>query len=405
MSTSLGLNINAGATYSPNATFAAQPVPRNAAVAFALSLLLPGLGQFYCRKNSRAAWTLGFFLISAISTILLTPELVGENSAGSALLWGILFRVAVFLYGFAFLDAYFTAREMSAGTDPFIAENPRIAAILNLLTRGFGYFYLGQRTLGFAVFIGLGIFQQVVLRGMAGTKDASGGAALFLEAILAGLGIHAYVIGQKREKEILATIQPPPQSPASGLPAAVPIALAVLLGVAYLGLCCIGLILPDYSTIDQTPAGISRTTDAVTYSNALYGIRLTAPSTWTLTGQDTKVFVGGSRNDQVCFAELRAAAWSPLLSLNSYNRALASSLARPERKGSHILKTSPTTLAGLSAQDISLTVNQQAMAIAEHQIIARNHLTLYVLTLDSLPASVANCRGDFAFIQQNISIH
>ena len=65
MSTSTGLNIGASA-YVPASkpTFVPQPVPRNPALAFLLSLLLPGLGQFYCRKNSRGAWTLIPFLIA-----------------------------------------------------------------------------------------------------------------------------------------------------------------------------------------------------------------------------------------------------------------------------------------------------------------------------------------------------
>src|SRR6266481_8886128 len=182
MSTPTGLNLGAS-TYVPvsKPTFTPQPVLGNPGLAFLLSLLLPGLGQFYCRKNSRGAWTLAFFLLSLGATIWLTPMLVGADSDLAAFGWGILLRVAVFLYVFAFLDAYFTAREMSAGTDPFIAESPRVAAILNLLTRGFGYFYLGQRAAGFAVFLGLGIFQQVISKNV-GQENQSGGG-LFMEAV------------------------------------------------------------------------------------------------------------------------------------------------------------------------------------------------------------------------------
>jgi hypothetical protein len=102
MSTPIGLNLNSS-TYVPASkpTFAAQPVPRNAALAFLLSLVLPGLGQFYCRKNSRGAWTLGFFVTSLSVTIWRTPMLAGEAAGGAALAWGVLLRVAVFLYGFA----------------------------------------------------------------------------------------------------------------------------------------------------------------------------------------------------------------------------------------------------------------------------------------------------------------
>src|ERR1700720_4746161 len=201
MSTPSGLNLG-GSTYVPASkpTFAAQPVPRNAALAFFLSLLLPGLGQFYCRKNSRAAWTMGLFLISLSVTIWLTPTLASDPA--TALIWGVLLRFAVFLYVFAFLDAYFTAREMTAGTDPFIAENPRVAAILNLLTRGFGYFYLGQRTLGFAVFFGLMFFQAPL------AKTAAGG--LVIELILAAMGAHATASLAKTRKKSWPRCNCPP---------------------------------------------------------------------------------------------------------------------------------------------------------------------------------------------------
>lgn len=140
---------------------------------------------------------MAFFLIGLGATIWQTPMLAGAD--GLAMLWGVLFRIAVFLYVFAFPDAYFTAREMTAGTDAFIAENPRVAAILNLLTHGFGYFYLGQRAAGFAVFIGLGILQQMILSSIKGDKE---GGALFMELILAGMAVHAYRIARKGEKEI-----------------------------------------------------------------------------------------------------------------------------------------------------------------------------------------------------------
>lgn len=405
MSTPLGLNLSASA-YVPatKPTFAPQPVPRNPAHAFLLSLLLPGLGQFYCRKNSRGIWTLVFFLVSSVAAILLTPVLVGEYSILAVFAWGVLLRVAIFLYVFAFLDAYFTAREMSAGSDPFIAESPRIAAILNLLTRGFGYFYLGQRGLGFAVFIGLGIFQQTILRNF--TSGAEGAAPILMEFILAALGMHAYGIARKREKEILATIELPPQPTyPTGLPAAIPVGLAVLFGVLYSGLCSIGLLLPNYSTLDQTLARIRQAEQETVYSNPVYGVDLRAPASWSLADQDTERLVSAHRDDNVCFADLRLVAWSPVLPANSYARALSAMLARPENKGSRILQIEPATLAGLPAQDISLTITVQGTPVSQHQIAARRGLTLYILTMDSLPDSALACQPDFRFIQQNLALH
>jgi hypothetical protein len=128
------------------------------------------------------------------------------------LVLGGVLRITLFLYIFAFLDAFFTAREMTAGTDAFIVESPRVAAILNLLTRGFGYFYLGKSTLGFAVFIGLGVFQQMTMRSMTDKENAGGG--LCMELVQIGLAADAYRIAGEREKQILATSSSFPGPPA-----------------------------------------------------------------------------------------------------------------------------------------------------------------------------------------------
>src|SRR5215469_1651865 len=180
-----------------NVLFQPQPVPKSPLLAFLVSLIFPGAGQIYCGKTSRGLWTLAFFLPALATTVYLTRQLGSPEGMEVVFPWGIVLRIALFLYVFAFLDAFFTAREMTAGTDAFIAESPRIAAILNLLTRGFGYFYLGHRAAGFAVFIGLGIFLQSILN--SASKGDPGVVGLFMEAVSAGLAIHAYGIARKRE--------------------------------------------------------------------------------------------------------------------------------------------------------------------------------------------------------------
>lgn len=292
---------------------------------------------------------------------------------------------------------------MTAGIDPFIAESPRVAAILNLLTRGFGYFYLGQRAAGFAVFIGFGIFLQSILNSFGREDRAASG--LFMEAVLAGLAIHAYGIARKREKEILVTIEPAPQlSALGGLPPAVPVGLAALFAAAYLGLCCIAFFLPDYSAINQTPARISPGDKETVYTNPEYGVEFRAPAAWSLADQDTRYLVTGRRNDDVCAADVRLVAWSPIMPLGSYLRALSAQLERPENKRSRIVQSAPTMLGGLPARDIVLTVGQQESQITEHQIAARKGMTLYILRMGSLTNSTAACQSDFQFIQQHLAL-
>jgi hypothetical protein len=188
-------------TDTATAIFKPQPVPRSPFVAFFLSLVFPGAGQIYCGKTSRGLWILGIVLPALVITVYLTLQLGSPEGKEGMFFWGILLRITLFLYVFAFLDAFFTAREMTAGTDAFIAESPRVAAILNLLTRGFGYFYLGQRKLGFAVFFGLMFFSAPLAMTAAGN--------LVMEFILAALGAHAYSIARQTEKSILATVELP----------------------------------------------------------------------------------------------------------------------------------------------------------------------------------------------------
>jgi hypothetical protein len=221
-----------------------------------------------------------------------------------------------------------------------------------------------------------------------------------MEALLAGIAIDAYRIARKREKEILATIEPPPQFAVGGLPSAVPVGLAALLGAVYVGLCCIKFFMPDYSAINQTPARISQQEKETVYENLAYGVEFRAPNTWSFADQDTKRLVSGRRSDNVCAANLRLVAWSPILPLGSYVHALSEQMEQPQNKESHLGRISPATLGGLPARDIVITIDQKGNSLTEHQIVARRGMTLYVLTTYSLTESTTDCQSDFRFIQQ-----
>lgn len=124
---------------------------KNPLVAFALSLIFPGLGHLYLGLTARALWAAGF---QCLGIILITMQ-------GTLHGQGILMVPSI--YCFAALDAYFAAREWNAGAlDRLTGANPRIAAIINLLTKGFGYFYLGDRTKGVICFIVVGAVQAVL---------------------------------------------------------------------------------------------------------------------------------------------------------------------------------------------------------------------------------------------------
>ena len=111
------------------------------ALALLLSLLCPGLGHLYIGLFSRAAWI--FF-----SELLCLAFLALQGSLQAAAVLSI-----PTIYCFAVIDAYFGAREWNAGATSLLeGTNPRIVTVLNLLTKGFGYFYLGDRTKGLLCF-------------------------------------------------------------------------------------------------------------------------------------------------------------------------------------------------------------------------------------------------------------
>lgn len=201
---------------------------RSAGVAFLLSLILPGAGQFYCRKGARGWVTLGFWLLGF--ALCFSPNL---NARGTGLL------LVFVLWTFSFLDAYFTATEINSGEDAQVdVQNPRIAVTLNLLTAGFGYFYLGERAKGMAIFIGT----QIVRFGVPGITGFAGGvvslALLIVQMLMAA---DAYRTAHMQLKEALGPEPSPSPMPASRLPAFVPIGLACVASAAFLAMMIFGL--------------------------------------------------------------------------------------------------------------------------------------------------------------------
>ena len=142
-------------TYEPlPASPPVQPEKRQSPLlALLLSLLFPGLGHLYLRFWRHAGWIIGFELLSLLMV-----------AGGSGQLHAMAIIAAPSLYLFAVIDAYFSAREWNAGvTGWMIGANPRITAILNLLTKGFGYFYLGDRSKGIVCFLAMSAAQGALL--------------------------------------------------------------------------------------------------------------------------------------------------------------------------------------------------------------------------------------------------
>lgn len=381
-----------------------QPIPRSPAAAFFLSLLLPGAGQFYCQKISRGFWTLLPFAPASLVTLIWTFSLFAlSTDSGLLFVWGIGARFCLLLYIFAFLDAYFTACEMTAGTDAHVPENPRVAAILNLLTRGFGYWYLGERTKALAVFVGLAIVPYVIRLSVSQSLQIP--LSILLEVAVAVFAVDAYRIARRRAGEILARIRPAvqPVAPSTGLPAAIPVALASLFCAGYFGLVAIGLLLPDYRIVDQSAARIARSPEQSSYTNAKYGISLHAPASWDINTSKPHVFFEAIGKHGACNVNFLAEPRPPFLTLDLYSGMVTRQLkARPEPRYESV-EEKPATLAGLPARELVFAATTGPTHFTQRYVVAKRGLSFYVLILTANDAPVEECDPDLQFIREHLS--
>lgn len=226
----MSLGLTGQNPYSP---YLPPLVHKSAGLAFGLSALIPGAGQFYCGKIGRGGLTLAFWLLGLLCCF-----------TGSQLMLGVGLTVMLVLWIFAFLDAYFTAIEVSRGQDDQVDEcNPRIAVVLNLLTAGFGYFYLGEHTKGIAMFA---VTQAVRFLIIPKAGSIAGGLiSVVLLLLQLAMAADAYRIARRLVKEALGAeaAQVASAVPASRLPKEVPIALAGLLAFGFVLLAIIGTAL------------------------------------------------------------------------------------------------------------------------------------------------------------------
>ncbi|HEX4309864.1 MAG TPA: hypothetical protein VHZ25_07535 [Acidobacteriaceae bacterium] len=164
-----------------------------------------------------------------------------------------------------------------------IGGNPRIAAILNFLTNGIGYFYLGERGKGLAMFLGLGVVGHGLLtRAFPG----SGIATLLWIGLQSFLAYDAYRNARRQLVSSFPEMEGHSwKARATGqMGPTLPIALALLLCIPLTGLVMVGVFAKGAAGIagGQTvviPGGIR-------YVNAKYGLTLTLPAGWTAEARD-----------------------------------------------------------------------------------------------------------------------
>jgi hypothetical protein len=186
--------------------------------AWMFSMLMPGAGQLYCSAKTRGLTILGMTIAAFAAAIFYSPLL------------DLALRVAIVFYVLAPLDAYLTAREFNAGIDVEAANNPRVAAMLNLTTNGFGYVYVGMQS-GWMVVIVSGM----LFRSLGATLP------LLMEAFRAVIAVHAWKLAARQRESEYPAIERP-QIEETSLPEGVPYAVAAILIGHYWLLVILGQI-------------------------------------------------------------------------------------------------------------------------------------------------------------------
>jgi len=337
-----------------------EPQAKNPGLAFLLGLLVPGLGQLYCGQKRRAFWTFLFFLLGVACVFFFG----GSGGEEGNIFVGLGLRAALVLYGFSFLDAYFTAQEMSSGIHGVLHYNPRVAAVLNLLTRGFGYWYVDERKKGLALFFLVGIAERAAMTMHQGAL--ANALAIFAEVALAVMAVDTYRIATRENKKALSTphVAQLPLQPATGLKPAIPVALAALLVLGYVTLVVIGIVMPEEENPDQSGATIVDTGNEVRYANNKYGVELRAPEGWTVEKGDDKDFARANYLDGACSAMLTRNAGLPFLSTRHLPEQLLKEIQK-EQPSFKLVGTQPSRLGSKAARDIVYSAQINGIAITQ----------------------------------------
>jgi hypothetical protein len=247
---------------------------RNPLLALLLSLLFPGIGHLYLRLWRQAGWLICLELLC-----LLAIAGGGQFHANAVI-------AVPSLYLFAVIDAYFSAREWNAGVTEWLkGANPRITAILNLLTKGFGYFYLGDRGKGIICFLAIAAVQGALL---LHTNIWTTILAISLQIAVAMDGyrvarerlsaehpeLYSAPSGESDAKSLIDAANPGKLNPAFAMGFFAVLGTAMFIGYATM-MALNGHAVKSNGTLERGPAGL-------TYIDPQEGIEMTVPEDWSM---------------------------------------------------------------------------------------------------------------------------
>ncbi len=369
----------------------------SAGFAFLISLFIPGSGQIYCGKKIRGIPILMFSLFAAAG-------LLAFNTNSSW--WGASLRALIALYVFSFLDAYYTAREVNTGKDPPPYQNPRVATVLNLLTNGFGYFYLGERAKGLIVFMVMRLLGfalasvpwlwELMILAVAidayriGRRDLVRGKAspLLVSSGVLQLGLaEEYVPAPPPPEKIVQ----PPSVEGSRLPPAVPLSLAGFLACLYASMVFLGAIMPDYRVLDQSRVSFQQTAEERIYSNARYGAELHVPVQWNFDFADRGFLVQAASADGICRVGLMIDSISPILGLESGKDTVVAKVLG-ENPNLRLVGQRTSKLGVHPAYEVTFSQSLNDDEYLTRYILARKGMTLYSLVMTNRARFDDDCR-------------
>jgi hypothetical protein len=347
-------------------------------VAFLLSLLYPGLGHLYCRKIQHGLVTAGFFTGVMALVLRLNPT---ENAA----FWGVAIRAAIVLYGFGFLDAFYAAREINAGVDQYmIGNNPRIAAMLNLLTAGFGYFYLGERKKGLIWF-----FISRILSSTAANRSSV--IAVLVELACVVVAADAYRIARRQLRETFPDESTDPfGAPSKSLSPLVPLVLGVLLVFNYFVLVFMGLLMPDYSKHGQSQLLASGADGSSVIEHPAYGVKMQIPAGWISMAKPNDFVLGASYKEFGCQVGLMMNPNLPWQGQQGLARRMEAEVKR-NNASYQWLSEGPAAIGDKKAYVLNFQATYKTIPVLEKIVFLQHGLTLYSFIEASSVGGAGEC--------------
>jgi hypothetical protein len=271
-------------------------------------------------------------------------------------------------------DAYFAARERNAGvTSLLTGANPRIAAILNLLTKGFGYFYLGDRVKGAVCFVVVSAVGALIL------IHTSIWTSILAISLQIAVAVDAYRVGRQRlfarHPVLLPTSDGTPDAVERSNPGGLQPGIAsafflVLAAVSVLTYATLRAMSGEHITtlgvLELGPSGLI-------YRNLAEHIEMTAPGNWSESRAGVElVKLSGEGSSFIVTDQYAIFASDTAIDSN-----VAAILERhPE---AHVVR-SEGSLAGQSYKSFQASFqNESGVTVTQRFVVLRRGLKMFIV--------------------------